>query len=242
MPRNVPTFGANNLRRPYDDFMSAPALKAARSLRKDPTGDVHELKHVSKGGRLVPQYPWKKMELGDMFFAPIGDRSPKAMRVGFQQAAARNDIEICVIGTKDRSLPENPKDSSVTHLRVSVTAIGIANAKQLAFEAGYTPHAPLVGDRLEKRISEDKARRAAASKKRYAVVGYKPKKAVQGPIEAPPSNPFNEPRIKAQSKADRDYEVHKKHQQEQGYDPDAVDADPVKRREQIRAFALRNSK
>lgn len=237
MPRNIPTFNSNNLRRPYDDYMSIPARNKARELRKNPTGDVHELKVVNRGGHDVTLYPWKKMELGDMFFAPIGDKSPKAMRVGFQQAAARHDFEICVIGTRYRTVSENLHEGA-TFLRVSVTAIGIARAKQLAFEDGAIPYAPLVGDRLDSRLDAIKKRRAAAAKQRYKVVGYKAKTVkVNNHVEKPKPNPFAEPKLKAQIVADEAYERHKQEQIAQGYNPDVELT-----REQKRAFAMRKAK
>lgn len=116
--------------RPYDILIPAPILDRIKDRRHSPDGVVHEVKTVVRAGRRVYNYPWSKMELGDFFIVPIGGRSKKAMRVAFQQAAARHDMEIAV---KEVVLP----DGSPAY-RVTVVIIQVSRYKLAAVEEGIT--------------------------------------------------------------------------------------------------------
>lgn len=116
--------------RPYDDFIPAPLLAKIKLRRHSPDGLVHEVKEITRAGRRVYDYPWKKMELGDFFIVPIGDRSEKALRVAFAHGAARHDLEIAV--TKWR-LPDDEWG-----FRVAVVIIGVSQYKHLALNAGIS--------------------------------------------------------------------------------------------------------
>ena len=136
-------FRKNNKNRPYDVFLSRPALIKARQLRVNPTGEVHPIKYTDRARKRVAVYPWNKMELGDMFFAPVANRSLAAMRTTFMQASAKCDFEITILRIND----------SYGHdcLRVSVTAIGVYRARLEAYQAGYMPHPPSRGNYAERK-------------------------------------------------------------------------------------------
>jgi hypothetical protein len=59
--------------------------------------DGAERKVVSKlvGGKWRHRFPWEQLNDGDFFIVPITGND-RAMRVSFQQAAARHDIEISI--------------------------------------------------------------------------------------------------------------------------------------------------
>lgn len=105
----------------YDEVMSADTLKAVRERRKSPTGLMHKVGLAVRNGEEVYVYPYRKMELGDFFIAPLLGRSEKAMRTSFKQAAARLDYEFVIHPIKDRQ----GRDA----LRVTLTVIGVAKYK-----------------------------------------------------------------------------------------------------------------
>lgn len=116
--------------RPYDDFIPAPMLERIKQRRFSPDGIQHRVKKTLRAGKLVNDYPWKRMELGDFFIVPIDGRSKKAMRVAFQQGAARHDLEISV---KEWTLP----DGSLAY-RVTVVIIQVSRYKLAAVKAGIS--------------------------------------------------------------------------------------------------------
>lgn len=121
---------AANRSRPYDDYIPMPVLRKIKERRRSPDGVLHEVKEITRAGRRVYDYPWKKMELGDFFIVPIGHRSERALRVAFAQGAARNDYEIAV--TKWRMPDGGPG------LRVCVVIINVSTYKHLALSKGAT--------------------------------------------------------------------------------------------------------
>jgi hypothetical protein len=116
--------------RPYDDFIPAPTLERIKQRRFSPDGLVHEVKTIVRAGRRVYNYPWKKMELGDFFIVPVEHRSKNALRVAFQQGAARHDLEIAV---KEWTLP----DGALAY-RVTVVIIQVSRYKLEAANRGIT--------------------------------------------------------------------------------------------------------
>lgn len=109
--------------RPYDVAFSPETLALVKERRKHPTGELHEVKQEERGGEVINVYPWKKLELGDFFHAPINGRSVQAMKVGFHRAAARYDYEISVY-----RMSWHQEDC----LRVTLTYIGILSVKKKA--------------------------------------------------------------------------------------------------------------
>lgn len=116
--------------RPYDDFIPMPILRIIKQRRHSPDGLVHEVKTISRAGRRVYNYPWKKMELGDFFIVPVGDRSPRSMIVAFYQGAARHDLEIAV---KEWTLPDGSPA-----FRVTVVIIQVSRYKLIAASKGIS--------------------------------------------------------------------------------------------------------
>lgn len=114
--------------RVYDDFLPAPLLKLVLARREHPDGRRHPLSSTIRAGRQVTVYPWDKMEVGDFFEVPIGDKSERAMRVALNQAAARLDAEIAV-----RLI----KDSKNQHcFRVTLVLFGVRGYLATAAKAG----------------------------------------------------------------------------------------------------------
>lgn len=114
--------------RPYDDFIPLPLLRDIQKRRQSPDGVLHQLKTTKRAGRVVYAYPWSKMELGDFFIVPIGNRSKKAVRIAFYQAAARHDLEISV---KEWTMPDGSPG-----YRVGVTIIGVNKYRLKAVSKG----------------------------------------------------------------------------------------------------------
>lgn len=105
-------------------------LERIKQRRNSPDGLVHEVKTITRAGRQVYDYPWKKMELGDFFIVPVGHRSKNALRVAFQHGAARHDLEISV---KEWTMP----DGSLAY-RVTVVIIQVSRYKMEAVKRGIS--------------------------------------------------------------------------------------------------------
>lgn len=111
----------NILDRPYDIVLPPNLLSKARENRFTPGGELKEVRNTKRGGITVAKYPWAAMEMGDFFITVIGDRSEKAMRVGFYQSAARHDYEIAIKPVR------GPQGEDC--LRVTLILVGVTNWK-----------------------------------------------------------------------------------------------------------------
>lgn len=107
----------NLLDRPYDVAIPGNLIAKIKERRHSPDGQPIAVREKGRGSERVFVYPWRKMQLGDFFVAPIGDRSEKSMRTAFYQAAARHDFEIAV---KPYKLP-----GGAPGLRVTLVIIGV---------------------------------------------------------------------------------------------------------------------
>lgn len=134
--------GRNHLSRPYDDVIPVRLLAQIQERRRSPDGVQHQVQELRRGSDRVYHYPWPKMELGDFFIAPIGTRSPKAMRIACHQAAARYDFEIAIaeveVGIQKA-------------LRVTVTILNLSQWKIKAEAAGIKGIRHSDGKWLERR-------------------------------------------------------------------------------------------
>lgn len=108
--------------RSYDLAIPPAVLAKVVERRRTPDGLCHDVNEIKRAGRRVYDYPFAQMELGDFFIVYIGNRSEKALRIAFYQAAARNDYEIAVTPWK---MPGGSPG-----LRVTVVIIGLTRYKR----------------------------------------------------------------------------------------------------------------
>lgn len=83
-------------KRAYDAGIPHAILVEARERRVNPTGVEHPVETRLRGDKEIQKFPWKKLELGDFFFARILGNE-KSLRIQFHQAAARHDFELTVV-------------------------------------------------------------------------------------------------------------------------------------------------
>lgn len=222
MPRNESTFSFNQAFRPYDRFLSAPALAKAKKLRKEPDGEQLPVKTTIRAGKIVPLYPWDKLLLGDFFMAPIGGKSAESMRIGFVKVASKRDFEVSVI--KMSIAPGSDPTDKRDYLRVTVSAIGVNKAKELAFKEGYIALRP-------KHMSSSDEKRELALEKR-AAARRKIRASAANVNVVPEKVDIPQPKLKSQLDAEAAVEAHERGMVEKGYRPGMTI-------EEKRAFALR---
>lgn len=115
--------------RDYDRFLPPSLLPAIKARRTQPDGDPHTVyEKFDQMGVSRYDYRWRKMKLGDFFIVAIGDRSVKAMRMGFLAAARRNDFELAIV----RVVPSSGQFKGEPCLRVTLTYFGVDALRQRA--------------------------------------------------------------------------------------------------------------
>lgn len=171
------------MKRPYDDHIPAPELKAIQGRRFSPTGVMQKISKVSRGGIAVWSYPWNKLELGDFFIAPIEERSETAMRVAFHQMAAKRDWEI--------SLAKITVGQGEPALRVTLTIINVTRYKHLAEKAGCKMRWPK-DDRRNKYKAKNQKR---SERRRNAKKPSPPKPRIDNPFWADEPEDFSPPPV-----------------------------------------------
>lgn len=140
--------------RPYDDFIPASLLPRVLARRENPDGERHQIGTTRRAGRTVNKYPWDKMQVGDFFEVPIGDKSEKAMRIAIAHAAARIDAEIAV---------RLVKDSKGQHcFRVTVVIRDVSIYVNLAKKAGREVNRSSDGKWLARKRAWNKRPRTSA--------------------------------------------------------------------------------
>lgn len=140
--------------RPYDDFIPGNLLSRVLARRENPDGIRHQIGTTRRAGRTVNKYPWDKMEVGDFFEVPIGNKSEKAMRVALAHAAARIDAEISVRLVKDS------KDQHC--FRVTVVIRDVSIYVKLAKEADVPVNRSSDGKWLARKRAWNKRPRTSA--------------------------------------------------------------------------------
>lgn len=118
----------------HDCALSSETAVVVRKRRMNPDGVEHKVGTHSNRAGVRNVYPWSALRDGDFFVVPI-QGSEKAMRVAFQQAAARHDFEISIHPWNIES-PDGP----IPAFRVVRIIGGIAKIKAAARSRGA--HAP----------------------------------------------------------------------------------------------------